>query len=859
LRALNLDDLETSKTQITQTMYRKLILIACLILSSIQIILAQTPILYPLAETQPKTESSKGNTDPNNLSKIGVVKGNVIDADNGETIEYATIALFHKKFQKIIAGGITDEHGNFEVNNVPMGAYQMKVEFIGYEPFILEDVRIGRENFELLFNNIKIKSKYTELNEISVTAERAVIVNKIDRKVVSVDKDLVSAGGTAVDILENVPSIEVDTDGNISLRGSQNLTILIDGRPSGLSTESVGALLEAIPAESIESIEIITNPSAKYDPEGVSGILNVILKKNKLSGLNGQVNAGFGTNGSYNLGASANYRNSKMNLSTNYSYREFERPMSGSSDKTVFIGDTIKHYNDINDSERFGGNHNFSLNADFFLNPSTVWSFGGRISSRSMERTQLSTYKNYYEPDVLTDFYKNDISSSYIGRSYDLNTNFRKTFNKKDHYLEAEIAFSNYNSEMNQNRATSVIDETIYPDGFVPKDLSENTLSESKVDTYRLDYLKTYEHSKLEIGAKSTFKKSNNDYVAGQLNASNVIVPDAGLTNNFIYNENVNALYGQFGGEIGKFSYQTGLRAEYVDIKSELVTTNEKFPYTYFSIYPSVFLMQKLNDDNEINLNYSRRVNRPNSRKLNPFGNSSDPYNIRRGNPDLRPEYVNALEAGYSKYINKSVVNATLYYRFITDVIENINIVDAFGVSTVTYQNIGSRESYGGELTYSGQFYKWWSMNAGFNFYQLSYSSGASAELSNAGFTWNFKASNNFRIGSDLTAQLSGRYDAARVTSQGSMDARFAIDAGIKQDLFKKKASINIRMRDIFNTRKFAYESIGANYTQYTERFPSTRMLQISFSYKFGKMSMDKNRNKKPSQESNDDMSDFEI
>lgn len=809
---------------------------------------------------QPSQEAgNKNNMSPNDLPKIGVVKGNVIDANSGEIIEYATVAFYHTKMKKIMAGGITDQNGNFSIDQIPMGNYQVKVEFIGYEPYVIDDLKINKEKSEYIYKNIKISSKATDLAEVNVTAERAVIVNKIDRKVVSVDKDLVSAGGSAVDVLENVPSIEVDTDGNISLRGSQNLTILIDGRPSGLSAESAGALLEAIPAESMESIEIITNPSAKYDPEGVSGILNVILKKNKLTGINGQVSAGIGTNGSYSLGASLNYRNSKMNLSTNYNFRQFERPMTGSSEKTVLVGDTIKHYNDSNDSERLGSNHSFSLNADFFLNPKNVWSFGGRISSRSMERTQMSYYENYYEPYVITDLYSNSITSSNMGMSYDFNSNYRKTFDSKDHYIEAEVAYSNYDSEMNQNRETEATDLIYYPDGFTSNDLSENTLSTSTVNTYRIDYLKTFEHSKLELGAKSTFKKSDDDYIAGQKTTSGSIVPDVNLTNNFIYQENVNAVYSQFGGEFGNFKYQTGLRAEYVDIKSELVTTNETYPHTYLSVYPSVFLLQKLNADNEINLNYSRRVNRPHSRQLNPFGNSSDPYNIRKGNPDLTPEYVNAIEAGYSRYINKSMLNATLYYRYVTDVIENINYVDDFGVSTVTYQNVGSRESYGGELTYSGQFYKWWSMNAGFNFYQLSYNSGESSELSNAGFTWNFKASNNFRIGSTLTAQLSGRYDASRVTSQGSMDARYAIDAGIKKDILNKKASINLRVRDIFNTRKFAYESIGTNYTQYTERFPSTRMVQLSFSYRFGKMNMDKKKSQDSESQGGEDMTDFEI
>ncbi len=797
--------------------------------------------------------------DPNQIPKIGVINGNVIDATSGEVVEYATIALYNKRLEKIITGGITDENGNFSITEIPLGAYQMKVEFIGFEPFILEDLKISRETFEHTFKNIMIAAKSVALSEVNVTAERAVIVNKIDRKVVSVDKDLVSAGGSAIDVLENVPSIEVDTEGNISLRGSQNLTILIDGRPSGLSTESTGALLEAIPAGSIESIEIITNPSAKYDPEGVSGILNIVLKKNKLVGFNGQISAGVGTNNSSNIGASINYRNSKFNVSANYNFRQFGNPMDGFSDKTIFVGDTIKHYGDVNKSDRLGSNHSFSLNNDFFINSSNVWSIGARASTRNMERTQTNIYKNYYEPYVIMDYYKNDITSSNIGLSFDLNTTYRKTFTSKDHYLEAELAYSNYDSEMNQNRATTAMDLIYYPDGFTPNDLSENTLSESDVKTFRIDFVKPYEKNKLELGFKSTLRSSGDEYIAGQLNTNDIIVPDLAFSNYFIYDENVYASYAQFGGEIGKFSYQTGIRAEYADISSELVTTNEKYPNSYFSLYPSVFLLQKLDKNNEINLNYSRRVNRPHSRQLNPFGNQSDPYNIRKGNPDLDPEYINAIEFGYTRYINKSMLNSTIYYRYIVDVIENVNFLDDFGVSTVTYQNIGSRETYGGELTYSGQFYKWWSMNAGFNFYQLSYTSGESTELSNAGFTWNFKASNNFRIGNNLTAQLSGSYDAPRVMPQGNISSRWAVDAGIKQDFLKKKASINLRIRDIFNTRSFAYEAYGSNYTLLTERNPVTRMIQLSLSYKFGKMN-DKMRDKKqPGQENGDDMGDFEL
>jgi outer membrane receptor protein involved in Fe transport len=838
-------------------MNKQLILLASFILLSTQISFAQTK---PQATgTKPAGSGQGAMMDPNALPKIGVVKGNIIDSENGEVIEYATIALTHKRLKKIMAGGITNENGIFQIGEIPVGMYELKVEFIGYEPFIIDEVRITPDLSEHTFKNIKLKSKMTDLGEVNVTAERAVIVNKIDRKVVSVDKDLVSAGGSAIDVLENVPSVDVDTDGNISLRGSQNVTILIDGRPSGLSSESTGALLEAIPSESIESIEIITNPSAKYDPEGVSGILNIILKKNKLSGFNGQISAGIGTNDSYNIGVSLNFRSSKLNLSSNYNFRQFGHPMSGYSNKTIFVADTIKHFNDVNTSDRIGGNHSLSFNADYFINTSNVWSFGARASTRNMDMNQLSIYENYYEPYVVTDYYQNSIIGSNVGLSIDLNTNYRKTFSAKTHFLEGEIAYSNYNSEMNQSRELTAIDNQYYPDGFVPNNLNENTLSNSSVYTLRLDYAQPIGTSKFELGTKATLRSMGDNYIAGQLNASNVIIPDPALTNNFIYNEDVYAVYSQFGGVVGNFSYQTGLRGEFADINSELVTTNELYPRNYFSIYPSVFLLQKLNKNNEINLNYSRRVNRPDSRQLNPFGVSSDPYNIRQGNPYLNPEYINALEAGFTHYINKSMLNATLYYRFVSDVIENVNILNDFGVSTITYQNIGSRESYGGELTFSGQFYKWWSMNSGINFYQLSYSSGESIELSNAGFTWNVKASNNFRINPNLSAQLSATYDAPRVMPQGSISSRYGVDFGIKQDFLKKKASLNLRVRDIFNTRGFAYEAYGSNYELVTERNPVTRMFQLSLSYRFGKMTMDKNRDRKPNQENGEDNGDFEM
>jgi|GEM_PF-5634787 len=548
-----------------------------------------------------------------------------------------------------------------------------------------------------------------------------------------------------------------------------------------------------------------------------------------------------------------------MNLTANYNYRQFERPMEGFSDKTVYVGDTIKYFNDVNESDRTGKSHSLSLNADFFLNPSNVWSIGGRLSSRNMERSQYNIYKNYYDPGtVYTDYYRNDISSSNLGISYDLNTNYRKTFSKSEHFLEGEIALSKYNSEMDQKRTQSVIDLTYYPDGFVPSNLSENTISDSRVNTFRLDYAQPFENGKLELGTKTTLRKVGTDYIAGQENTSGGIDTDPNLTNHFVYTENVYALYAQYSGELGKFSYQAGLRGEYADINSELITTGETYPRNYYSLYPSVFILHKLNKNNEVNLNYSRRVNRPHSRSLNPFGIYSDPYNVRKGNPNLNPEFVNAIEAGFTHYINKSMLNATVYYRYVTDVISHVNTIDDYGVSTITYDNIGSRESYGGEVTFSGQFFKWWSMNAGFNFYQLSYSSGESVELSNAGFSWNLKASNNFRISPNLSAQLSGRYDAPRIIPQGKISANYAIDAGIKQDLFKKKASINVRVRDIFNTRKFSYNVTGSNYALVSERYPTTRMLQVSFSYKFGKMT-DRSRDRKQNPENGDDMGDFEL
>lgn len=794
------------------------------------------------------------------LPKIGIITGKVVDKVTGKPVEYATVAVMRSENDKLLSGTITARDGGFIIEDLPVGTMYLRIEFMGYENYKSKVLKITPQAPEIFVGKISLAAKIATIDGVEITAEKVLLENKIDKKIINVQQDIVSSGGSAIEVLENAPSVDVDTEGNISLRGSENVKVLLDGRPSGLTAESAATLLEQLPASEISSIELITNPSSKYDPEGMAGIINIVLKKNKLIGMNGQVSAGFATNNAYHTAASVNIRNEKMNLYVSGSLRNFNLEMEHNSIRNSFFNESSVLLDKRTKSLREMTGGMARIGADIFLNSTNTLSINTGLTPRNHSNNSESRYTQTDSRLEDDRYYIGVSDDENSGLGYSLNSTWEKRFTSKDHYLKADVNASFYQYDKEGVWLETDTDEEFNPAQFVSQErnITDNINNDF---TLSVDYAQPLNNEgKFEAGLRSTLRSIDQDFSIGEFIDGNPFVADVNRSNRFVYDEVIHAVYGQYGRKWNKFSAQAGLRGEKVSTASDLKTTGEKYNKDYFSLYPSLFLMYQLTDNDEVKINYSRRVHRPHSRQLNPFGNSTDPMSVRRGNPYLDPEYVNSLELAYDKRIGAIQMGAALFYRYTEDVIQRINQVDENGVTIMTFDNLTTGEDYGVELSYAGRLAKFWRLNGSFNFYQTELSgSSENVALSNSGLMWNTKLSNNLTFGHGFSAQVSGRYYGPRVLPQGEMDAFYMVDAAIKKELLKKKLVISANMRDVFKSRQYNFYTEGVNFRVDGENMPITRSVMFSLTYKFGKMQTSFDKRKRNGSESIENGEDMEF
>ncbi len=811
---------------------------------------------------QEKGTGGKRNMPPDKMPKIGAISGKIMDIQNSEPVEYATIALIRKRSGELTAGTISKSNGSFQLSELPPGMYQLKVEFMGFESWVKDSIRITPQKREYFFNDIKLKPAASNISGVEITAEKQLFVNKIDRRVINVEQSIVSAGGSALDVLKTAPSIDVDLEGNISLRGSENIKVLIDGKPSGIAADNAGEIMEQLPSGSIENIELITNPSARFDPEGMAGIINVVLKKNKIRGISGSVMGGVGPNDQYNGSFNISKRNEHFNLYTSASFRQMNFDMEGINLRKTWYNDSIRYYDQESEAERNMKFAMFTLGGDYYISPTSTLSLSGRMNLRKRAMSESTLYKQYETEKKLFDTaYRGISENSRDGWNYSLDLNYEKTFSSRDHYLKAGANFSQGDNTRDGSWTEESLDDQF--NTLAMGDQSKNTTGSKDYDwEFSLDYsLPFSENNRLELGARSNIRNMDDDYTVENLENSSWIY-DSTQSNHFIYKEQVHALYSQYAHSLGSFSFQAGLRAEQVYTDSELKTTGEKYEDDYISLYPSAFILQKIGKTNEVKLNYSRRVHRPRGRQLNPFGNSTDPMNIRRGNPLLKPEYVNSYEFSWQKFLGRSgSFTATVYHRYTTDVIQRFTNVDSSGRSVTTYENLDTQSDWGGELSLSLKITPWWQFMGGFNiFYTDLAGTNESEELSNNGTNWNIKGTNSFKLPWDLSLQLSSRYYAPRIIAQGEASANFSMDFGLRKNLLDNKATISFNVRDVFQTRKWEATTSGEYFSSDFTRQPTTRFASLSFTWRFGSMKNGKDRKQMMRQDnSSGDMDDMDI
>lgn len=785
----------------------------------------------------------------------GKLTGKVVDAQNNETVPFASAVVIDNGSKAVIRTAQTDANGSLVIPGLPSGSFTVKISYVGYQTMVKNNVSLATGK-EFNLGTVKMSaSKGNVLNEVAITGQKSPMQLGIDKKVFSVEQSLVSEGGSATDLLANVPSVQTDVDGNVSLRGSSGVRVLIDGKPSLIAGGNVAQILQSIPASSIESVEVITNPSSKYDAEGQSGIINIVLKKNTKLGLNGNVALTAGNRNNYNANTSLSFQNKKVNLYGNYSFRRGNRPGGGFNNIQYLQPiDSLGFADQMTNSKGTDNSHNVKAGMDYYLTSKDVLSFSGGFNMRENDRNEFLNINKYdvnRSPLELSTRTNTNLGS---GKSFDTNLDYTHKF-KPGEELSVNFGFSKGNNDNFQEYLTDLLNIN----GVDPGD-GERRTNQNNGDNKNINIQADYNTSlgktgKIEAGYRSQIRYSDNSTAAllYDFDAESYL-PDYRLSNLFDSKDQVHALYMNYQNQIGNFGYQVGLRAEDAslvsnsggyDLSNQLVNAASKIAYK--RLYPSLYLTQKMKNDQQVQLSYSRRVNRPRPWDTNPFIDYGDPLNWRRGNPNLLPEDVHAFELGYSKFWKKVTLISSAYVRNTNDVIQRVRSQpDANGVIISTPQNLAQELSSGLELIAKVDVAKPWNFTANVNVYHSKIKAVPAFNIAgNSGYSWNTNLTNNFVLPHGITVQIRGEYNSERVMAQGKMKAMYSVDGGAKYDFPGKKASLGINVRDIFNIRKFGMTTNDGRSVVDFQRYMKGPMGNITFSYRFGKTLFEK-KAKKP-------------
>ena len=756
-------------------------------------------------------KGDKGNRPNGN----GSVSGTVLDDYSGNAIEYANIVLYSLRDSSVVTGGITNKKGYFLIQEVPFGKYYMELNFIGYNKHSIENIKVFPKRIDQNIGTVRLKPATEMLNEVEIEAEQSRIDYKLDRKVINVEKDLNAIGGTAVDVLENVPSVQTDIDGNVSIRGSGNFIVLIDGRPSPLQGSEA---LQQIPSSSIKNIEIITNPSAKYDPDGVGGIINVILKKEKRNGINGLFTASYG---SFNSGGGdflVNIRSNKLNFFVGGDIKQRTNRGMGEFKQRTFGTDTLMVDKETS-GERARNGGKIRAGFDYYITDNDIITISGQYGENGFGRIKSDTALTYWIRDDIEEdeyYYLNKSIFDIDGQYFAGDVNYMHKFMKKGHDIQTYLYYSkNTDTELNKYIETGYTD-SLY-NSFLLSD-STRTFENSDITNIRgkIDYtLPLFKEGKLETGYQIKYRLSDNEYQYQLGGISNQWTDSLELNNNYSFNRNIQSGYVIFSNLTGKFGYMIGVRSEYTNrvINQSPITENIDTIYNKLNFFPTLHMSYKLPWEMQLLASYSRRINRPRGHFLDPFPEVIDPYNIKQGNPMLEPEFTNAAEINIQKTFGKNFISFEAYYKQTDNKIERIKQVSETNPEILisTYENVGEDMSAGIEMMTNINLTKWWNVNlSGNTYYYAILSNMEGAVTDNNTISYGGRMNQTFRIKKTNTKiQLSGFAFGPSITSQGTSSGMLMANLAVKQEFLDNKLSITFNMRDIFNTanHEFIYDT----------------------------------------------------
>ena len=731
------------------------------------------------------------------IAQTSSVKGKVIDAATKKGIDLASVVLKLKNDTSKVYGAKTKEDGTFEIKNVPYNNYFVDASSIGYSKKNAGSININSASTNL--KTIELFANSKSLSNVLVTAEKNDITLEVDKKVFNVEKNLTTAGGTAVDALRNVPSVSVDMDGNLSLRGKENVTLYIDGKPSAMFGSDPQTALSSIPASSIENVEIITNPSSKYEAQGMSGIINIVLKKDRKAGFNGMLTLGAGSPFRANGGLNLNANVKKWNFFFNGNTRT-----SNTWEQTTAARDNYENnltYSSFNHNDRRPLNGFVNFGTEYTINNRNKITLTQNIFNAKMKgdsKTTNSNEKNY------TDLISRQIrENEYTGNPLSGTTNlqYKHNFKKPKEEINFELNFSKMRYRRESNFFNSAYDSN---DVFVSNYQQENpVLGQNWNVTFQVDYVKPIgKTAKIELGEKSYFIKFKSENQPTITLPGQATIEETILKNHFVFNQQLHGAYINYANQFNKTGVQLGVRGEYFLYEGTIYQYNASASNGYLNFFPTLFVTQKISSHEDLNFNYARRVNRPGFRQLIPFIDVSNPQDTSVGNPNLKSEFIHAMELTYSnQYKNTNTLMGSVYYQYTNDLIQRFRRYNNDGTTYSQQRNLASGITYGAEITNKMNILSWWDATLNLNvFRNIIKGNNIDSSLNNKGFGGFAKLVTNTRLKYGFNFQLTGNYYAKTVIAQGYVDPYSNIDLALKKSFLKNMVTLTANVTDVFNT-----------------------------------------------------------
>ncbi|MDO9255414.1 MAG: TonB-dependent receptor [Bacteroidales bacterium] len=787
---------------------------------------------FPVIMVNAQPSGAKnGNGAGNAKEGFGIITGALRDISTNERVEYGSVVLFRSADSTMVTGALTDTKGKFLIEKIKPGKYYIRVQFIGYDNKIIPNVNISNQNADIKLGDIAIQPSSSSLSGVVITSQKAMITNNLDKKVITVDKNMAIGGGTATDVMENVPSVSVDADGNVSLRGNPNITLLIDGKPSSQTGVSASDVLNQIPANAIESVEVITNPSVRYDPDGTTGIINIVLKKKALQGFSGIISGNAGTGDKYNGSLNLNYRQNKFNVFVGADARLNHMKTSMESTRTTTLSDAATEVLKQSQSGSMDRNmYSLSGGIDYYLDTRNNLTFSVQNRNMSFNSTGNTLNNQYNGSDSLLRYFERQNEGSRSVNSYDYTLSYKHLFPQKSREYTNDIIYSS-----NQMEAGTIIDQQDYlsqgsePAG-IPFRQQNIAFNVNKSLTVQGNYVYPMnENGRIEAGYKASLRDMSMNYDYSYYNDStDSWVNQEVLKNQYDYIDQLYAVYGIYGNSLGKLKYQAGIRLEQVFTKSKVFNTNTDYNSDYFQFYPSLHTQYDLGKERELQFSYSRRVQRPSPRELNPYVDYSDSRNIETGNPALKPEFATSLELGVQKYWKTSSLTTSIFYNRTKDVVEDITRMQDNGVTLTMPMNINTSTKYGMELIGTISQKKWVKVNANVSLFQDIMSALPEEDIEGSKlFSWNTRLNLAFIPWKDASFQVIGNYNAPTRNIQEYHKEQYYADASFRQDFLKNKLSVSLRLTDVFNTRTFYETTNGNNFSTESTRYRESRVFYV--------------------------------